>query len=230
MSVQEIESAISQLPADKLAELMAWLADHHERVWDQQIESDLEATIANDQQVRPPVDLAQTIEWVFDGTSKSLGQTSTEISYSFPMTLNAFNAGYVDAGDTWADVYLTNDPNNVTSGYYIGTHDFGYIGTYQFAVQNATLTIPTNVPPSTYYVGWVLSDANQQYYTDKNVAEAFGVMKEKNMYGKKVRGVARTTFVIGPEGKIQHIFENVKADGHAEQVLAYLKAAAKGAA
>jgi len=66
--------------------------------------------------------------------------------------------------------------------------------------------------------------------TDKTVAEAFGVMKEKNMYGKKVRGVARTTFVIGPEGKIQHIFENVKADGHAEQVLAYLKDAAKGVA
>jgi thioredoxin-dependent peroxiredoxin len=65
---------------------------------------------------------------------------------------------------------------------------------------------------------------------DKNVAEAFGVMKEKNMYGKKVRGVARTTFVIGPEGKIQHIFENVKADGHAEEVLAYLKEAAKGVA
>ena len=66
--------------------------------------------------------------------------------------------------------------------------------------------------------------------TDKNVAEAFGVMKEKNMYGKRVRGVARTTFVIGREGKIQHIFENVKADGHAEQVLVYLKEAAKGAA
>ena len=58
---------------------------------------------------------------------------------------------------------------------------------------------------------------------DKKVAEAFGVMKEKNMYGKKVRGVARTTFVIGPEGKIEHIFENVKADGHAEEVLEYLK-------
>lgn len=63
--------------------------------------------------------------------------------------------------------------------------------------------------------------------SEKKVAEAFGVMKEKNMYGKKVRGVARTTFVIGPEGKIQHVFENVKADGHAEQVLAYLKEAGK---
>jgi len=62
---------------------------------------------------------------------------------------------------------------------------------------------------------------------DKKVAGAFGVMKEKNMYGKKVWGVARTTFVIGPDGKIQHIFEKVKPDGHAEEVLEYLKNAAK---
>jgi len=65
---------------------------------------------------------------------------------------------------------------------------------------------------------------------DKKVAEAFGVMKEKNMYGKKVWGVARTTFVIGPDGKVQHVFEKVKPEGHAEEVLAYLKQSAKGAA
>jgi thioredoxin-dependent peroxiredoxin len=65
---------------------------------------------------------------------------------------------------------------------------------------------------------------------DKKVADAFGVMKEKNMYGKKVWGIARTTFVIGPDGRIQHIFEKVKPDGHAEEVLAYLKESAKGAA
>ena len=58
---------------------------------------------------------------------------------------------------------------------------------------------------------------------EKKVANAFGVMKEKNMYGRKVMGVARTTFVIGPDGKIQHIFEKVKPDDHAEEVLAYLK-------
>ena len=62
---------------------------------------------------------------------------------------------------------------------------------------------------------------------DKKVAEAFGVMKEKNMYGKKVWGVGRTTFVIGPDGKIRHIFENVKPDGHAEEVLEYLKKSGK---
>ena len=61
--------------------------------------------------------------------------------------------------------------------------------------------------------------------TDKRVCDAFGVIKEKNMYGKKVKGIARTTFVIGPDGRIRHIFENVKAQGHAEEVLEYLKTA-----
>jgi peroxiredoxin Q/BCP len=65
---------------------------------------------------------------------------------------------------------------------------------------------------------------------DKKVATAFGVMKEKNMYGKKVWGVARTTFIMGPDWKIKHIFEKVKPEGHAEEVLSYLKESAKGAA
>jgi thioredoxin-dependent peroxiredoxin len=64
--------------------------------------------------------------------------------------------------------------------------------------------------------------------SEKKVAIAFGVLREKNMYGRKVMGIARTTFVIGPDGKIQHIFEKVKPEGHAEEVLAYLKESAKG--
>jgi peroxiredoxin Q/BCP len=61
----------------------------------------------------------------------------------------------------------------------------------------------------------------------KEVAEKFGLIKEKNMYGKKVMGIARTTFLIGPDGKIAHVFENVKPDGHAEEVLAQVKEMAK---
>jgi peroxiredoxin Q/BCP len=61
---------------------------------------------------------------------------------------------------------------------------------------------------------------------DKKVAAAYGVLQEKNMYGRKVMGIARTTFVIGPDGKIQHIFTKVKPEGHGAQVLAYLKEAA----
>jgi thioredoxin-dependent peroxiredoxin len=65
---------------------------------------------------------------------------------------------------------------------------------------------------------------------DKKVADAFGVLQEKNMYGKKVMGIVRTTFIIGPAGEIQHIFPRVKPEGHAEEVLAYLKESKKGAA
>jgi peroxiredoxin Q/BCP len=57
---------------------------------------------------------------------------------------------------------------------------------------------------------------------DKSVAQAYGVWKEKNMYGKKVMGIERTTFIIDEEGKIAKIFPKVKAQGHAEQVLAEL--------
>jgi peroxiredoxin Q/BCP len=59
--------------------------------------------------------------------------------------------------------------------------------------------------------------------SDKKVCQAFGVIKDKNMYGKIVKGIARTTFIIGPDGKIAHVFNNVKPDGHAEEVLAVLK-------
>ena len=61
---------------------------------------------------------------------------------------------------------------------------------------------------------------------DKKLCNAFGVIQEKNMYGKKVMGVARTTFIIGPDGKIKHVFHKVKPEGHSEEVLAYLKQAA----
>jgi len=57
---------------------------------------------------------------------------------------------------------------------------------------------------------------------NKAAAEAYGVWREKNMYGKKVMGIARSTFVIGPDGKIEKIYGNVKAKGHAAQVLADL--------
>jgi peroxiredoxin Q/BCP len=60
---------------------------------------------------------------------------------------------------------------------------------------------------------------------DKKVAKQFDVLKEKNMYGKKVLGIERTTFLIDPQGRVAHIFPKVKAEGHAEEVLAELKKA-----
>ena len=58
---------------------------------------------------------------------------------------------------------------------------------------------------------------------DAKVQEAWGVWQEKNMYGKKVMGIERSTFVIGPDGKLKQEFRKVKAEGHAAEVLKALK-------
>lgn len=57
---------------------------------------------------------------------------------------------------------------------------------------------------------------------DHAAARAYGVWKEKNMYGKKVMGIERSTFLIGKDGKIRKVYHKVKAQGHAAQVLADL--------
>ncbi len=59
---------------------------------------------------------------------------------------------------------------------------------------------------------------------DHAVADAYGTWQEKNLYGKKSMGVARTTFVIGKDGRVRHVFKRVKAEGHDRQVLEWLKA------
>lgn len=55
-----------------------------------------------------------------------------------------------------------------------------------------------------------------------NVCTRYGVLKEKNMYGRKVVGIERSTFLIGKDGKIKRIFRKVKVDGHTDEVLAAL--------
>jgi len=54
---------------------------------------------------------------------------------------------------------------------------------------------------------------------DHSIAEAYGVWKEKNMYGRKYMGVERTTFLIAADGRIEKIFAKVKPEGHAAEVL-----------
>jgi thioredoxin-dependent peroxiredoxin len=58
---------------------------------------------------------------------------------------------------------------------------------------------------------------------DHAVAERYGVWKEKTNYGKTYMGVERTTFLIGPDGRVTHVFEKVTPKGHADQVAALLE-------
>lgn len=67
------------------------------------------------------------------------------------------------------------------------------------------------------------SDENDQ------VCEAYGVYKEKSMYGKTYMGIERSTFLIDEQGKIAHIWRKVKVDGHVEDVMEIAKETAKAA-
>ena len=64
----------------------------------------------------------------------------------------------------------------------------------------------------------LLSDA------DEAVCTQFGVMKLKNMYGRKVRGVERSTFVLDENGAVAREWRGVKVPGHVEEVLSFVKA------
>ncbi len=58
---------------------------------------------------------------------------------------------------------------------------------------------------------------------DHDVAEKYGVWQEKSRYGRKYMGIVRTTYLIGPDGKVAKRWDNVKVEGHAEEVLEAVK-------
>ena len=59
---------------------------------------------------------------------------------------------------------------------------------------------------------------------DHEIADEYGAWQERSMYGRKYMGVARVTYLIGPDGKVARRWDKVKVDGHAEEVLAAVKA------
>jgi peroxiredoxin Q/BCP len=59
--------------------------------------------------------------------------------------------------------------------------------------------------------------------TSSQICDAFGVIVEKNMYGKKSQGIQRSTFLIGPDGRIAKAWPRVSVEGHAEAVLKAVK-------
>ena len=59
---------------------------------------------------------------------------------------------------------------------------------------------------------------------DETLCQAFGVIREKNMYGRKVLGIERSTFLVDPKGRVRETWRKVKVAGHAQAVLDSLKA------
>jgi len=63
--------------------------------------------------------------------------------------------------------------------------------------------------------------------TEHRVAEQYGVWVQRSMMGRTTWGVARTTFIIDPQGTVAQVFPNVKVQGHSQAVLAALRAMAR---
>jgi len=66
--------------------------------------------------------------------------------------------------------------------------------------------------------------------TAHQTLEAYGVWQAKMLYGTKKAGIVRSTYLIGPEGRVKHVFANVKVEGHIHEVLAALQAVSGPAA
>jgi len=59
--------------------------------------------------------------------------------------------------------------------------------------------------------------------TGHHTLEAYGTWQEKNLYGNKSMGIARTTYIIDGNGKVTYVFPKVKVDGHIREILAVLR-------
>ena len=99
--------------------------------------------------------------------------------------------------------------------------EFQKAGAEIYGVSRDSLKSHENFKAKMGYPFELLSDG------DETVCQQFGVIKMKNMYGKQVRGIERSTFLIDGAGKLQQAWRKVKVDGHVAEVLAAAQALGK---
>ena len=115
-------------------------------------------------------------------------------------------------------------PKDNTPGCTNETRDFGALhdqfaaaGCRVFGISRDSIKSHENFKAKLELPFELLSDA------DEAACKAFDVIKMKNMYGKQVQGIERSTFVIDGEGKVAREWRKVKVDGHADEVLEFVK-------
>ena len=95
--------------------------------------------------------------------------------------------------------------------------EFGRAGAEIYGISRDTLQSHERFKQKMKFPFELLAD------TEEKACAQFGVIKMKTMYGKKVRGIERSTFVIDGEGKLAREWRGVKVPGHAEEVLSFVK-------
>ena len=113
-----------------------------------------------------------------------------------------------------------NTPGCTTEGQqFRDLHaEFRRAGADVYGISRDSLKSHDNFRTKMSFPFHLLSDA------DEEACKAFGVIKMKNMYGKKVRGIERSTFVIDKNGVVRREWRGVKVPGHAQEVLDFVKA------
>ena len=111
-------------------------------------------------------------------------------------------------------------PKDDTSGCTVEAIDFSALGG-EFEAANAVVIgiSPDSVKSHDKFAAKHSLSVMLASDEERQVLEAYGVWKEKSMYGKKYMGVERTTVLIAPDGKIAEIWNKVKVAGHAQAVL-----------
>ncbi|THF66993.1 peroxiredoxin [Pseudothauera nasutitermitis] len=116
-------------------------------------------------------------------------------------------------------------PKDNTPGCTNETRDFGALhadfaaaGCRVFGVSRDSLKSHENFKAKLELPFELISDA------DEALCTAFGVIKMKNMYGKQVRGIERSTFVFAADGSLAREWRGVKVPGHAQEVLEFVRA------
>lgn len=153
--------------------------------------------------------------------SQGLALGDTVPSMALPMT----GGGTLKLGKSMdSAVVLYFYPKDATPGCTLEGHEFSHLkskfealGYQVYGVSRDSMTSHEKFKAKQKYTVDLLSDEGSELCT------AFGVIKEKNMYGKKVMGIERSTFVISTNGKIIGEWRKVKAEGHAQAVLTELK-------
>ncbi|MGE0528379.1 MAG: peroxiredoxin [Bdellovibrionales bacterium] len=115
-------------------------------------------------------------------------------------------------------------PKDATPGCTQEGHEFSEllpqfrsVGAEVFGVSRDSIKSHENFKAKENYTVDLLSDADEQ------LCSALSVVKMKNMYGRQVRGIDRSTFVIDPEGRLVKEWRGVKVPGHAQEVLGFVK-------
>ncbi|TXI49788.1 MAG: peroxiredoxin [Lysobacter sp.] len=154
-------------------------------------------------------------------TGKALPKTT--LKHSFALS-DGTAAALADFAGRWVVLYFypkDSTPGCTTEGLEFNAllPKFEKLGCDVLGVSRDSIKSHQNFCEKQGFKFPLISDA------DETLCNAFDVIQEKNMYGKKVLGIVRSTFLIDPDGKLTAEWRGVKVAGHAQAVLDALKAA-----